>query len=352
MGSFNTTCFVSQQIIATGDESVILPIIQQTTYRPVSLLVKTHEGIQEVEKYGYMHSTCYPTAFWGYYGPMIYGSYDDYGRFKLDDTDSNFFNLIHFFNELHKNVCDVKQGENSCHDHPMEFSKIYDPSKQYSFSDLVKIWEKIWDMAEQSRLFATDYKQNPCSIAFAVMHKITADYLINSISQSTSYDGTSLEQKTYFNSYINDNLKRVLELFKGKKEKQDIITFAAASMLSLDSFRIGQQEGTYINNFYDYPEEAMDKMIEYFKENPEATSMSKEATDDIFEYFEDQIKHRYLVAGLTKFDIRLSPMVYSSQDCHNEEGNAYLEMIKEINAKVNLLVKEKYGEDEEDEDEE
>jgi hypothetical protein len=348
MGSFNTSCFVSQQIIAPGDESVILPIIQQATYDPVSLLVKTHNGIEEMEKYGYMHSSCYPTAFWGYYGPMIRGKYDDYGQFELDDTESNFTNLISLFNQLHKNVCDVKQGENDCHDHPMVFNELYNPKEQYTFEQLTEIWEKIWEMGQESRLFATDYHKNPCSIAFAVMHKPAADYLVDTINQSTTWNDVSLEQKSYFHSYVNQKLGRVLEIFKDKKEKEDIITFGAVGMLSLEGFGVGEQEGTYIGQYYDYNEKVLDEIIEYFKQNPEANSISKDVTDEIFESFKEQIEHRYLAAGLSRLNLRLSPMVYASQDYSNDTGNSYLEMLKEVNAKVNAIVKEKYGEDDDE----
>lgn len=37
MGSFNTTCFVTQQTISTEDRAVIFPIIQKSTYNPVEL---------------------------------------------------------------------------------------------------------------------------------------------------------------------------------------------------------------------------------------------------------------------------------------------------------------------------
>lgn len=352
MGSFNTSCFVSQQIIAPGDEAVIIPIVQQATYEPVSLLLNTENGMEEIKKYGYMHSNCYPTAFWGYYGPLFRGKYDDYGQFELDETDANVTNLVNFFNQLHKNVCDVKQGKNEYHDHPMVFNELYDPKQKYTFEQLIEVWEKIWEMSDQARLFAVDYNQNPCSISFAVMHKPSADYLIDLINQSTTWNEVSLEKKSYFNSYINQKLSRLFEIFKDKKEKDDIITFGAVGMLSLEGFSVGDQEGTYIGHHYEFNDVVADEIIEYFKQNPEATDMSKDATDKIFEYFKEQIEHRYLAAGLTRLNIRLSPMVYASQDYQNATGNSYLKMLTEVNAKVNALVKEKYGYDEDEEDEE
>ena len=96
MGSFNTSCMVSQQVIVPGAETIILPIQQQATYEPVEI---SKDG-KEMSQFGFAHTTCYPTAFWGYAGPMIRGTYDDYGRFNIDDTVENKINLISFFNEL------------------------------------------------------------------------------------------------------------------------------------------------------------------------------------------------------------------------------------------------------------
>jgi hypothetical protein len=47
-------------------------------------------------------------------------------------------------------------------------------------------------------------------------------------------------------------------------------------------------------------------------------------------------------------NLKLTPMVYGSQDYHNELGNDYLKMLGDINKSVNTLVKEKYGEDDEE----
>lgn len=55
MGSFNTACMVSQQVIVPGAEALILPIHQQATYNPVEL-VKDGE---ETSHYGFAHTTCY-----------------------------------------------------------------------------------------------------------------------------------------------------------------------------------------------------------------------------------------------------------------------------------------------------
>lgn len=345
MGSFNTSCFVSQQTISTDDESIILPIVQQSTYKPVELLVPTHEGVKEVSKYGYCHSTCYATAFWGYAGPMIKGKYDDYGRFELEKTKENAQNIQSFFNSIAVKICDVKQGENEYHEHPLAFSEIYNPKEKHTFEKLVEVWDKVWDLAGQSRLFVKNYKGEPVCVAFAVMHKSSADYLVETFSSGKTWDDESLEPKSYFNTYINKRISEILDIFKDKKELDDTISFAAITIASLEGFRIGEQEGSHIASHYPRPRDVSKNIVDYFKNNPNEKTLTKEFTDELFENFKAQIEHRYLASGLERLSIKLSPMVYASQDYSNEIGNDYLKMIQAVNERVNKIVKDKYGED-------
>jgi hypothetical protein len=349
MGSFNTTCFVSQQTIAPGDEAIIFPIKQQSTYRPVELILKSN-GNKKVEKYGYCNSNCYPTAFWAYCGPMIRATYDDYGRFTLDEDEDNIINLVSFLNILSKSVCDVKQGENEYHDHSLEFDKIYDPKQQYSFEQLVSVWDKVWTVASKSRLFI-DGNKEPFPVAFAVMHKASSDYFIDSVSKYKGWDGESYEMKSYFNAYINRYFKQMKEVFKEELNDSNL-AFACSSIMRLEDFRIGEQEGTYYSPYYRVAKEVNQEFVAYVKANPTVKKIPKKFTNKFLDYFKSQIEHRYIATGLTHMGLTLSPMVYASQDYHNEMGNSYLEMIQVVNKKVNLLVKEKYGEDEEEDEDE
>lgn len=347
MGSFNTTCFVSQQTITPGDEAIIFPIKQQSTYRPVELILKSGEN-KEVAKYGYCHSNCYPTAFWAYCGPMIRATYDDYGRFNLDEDEYNIMNLVSFFNILSKAVCDVKQGENPYHDQSLEFDKIYDPKQQYSFDQLVEVWDKVWTVASKARLFM-DGSKGPFSVAFAVMHKASAQYFVDSVSKCKGWDGESYEMKSYFNSYINRYFKQMKETF-GESLNAGELAFACGSIMRLEDFRIGEQEGTYYKPYYNVSKEVTKEFIDYIKANPTIKKIPKKFTNSLLKHFKPQIEHRYIATGLTHMNLTLSPMVYSSQDYSNEIGNSYLEMVKQVNAKVNAVVKAKYGEDDEDEE--
>ena len=336
MGSFNTTCFVSKQNITRGDNVIIFPIIKQKTYNKVELDVNTHDGIKKMERYGYCDTICYPTAFWGYSGPMIYAQYDDYGQFELEDSEGNIHNLISFFNHLSTNICDVKEGENRSNESALVFDEIYDSKKQYTFKELKEVWNKIWNIFQQSRLFINK-RNEPQSLAFAVMHQVTGEYLIKSYGKNKDWDDVSLEINSYFHTYIN-------KMFKKMKEpvEEDMASFHQAYMTSntmrLEGFGVGEQEGTYLSLHYSTNKETTNKFKNFIKDNLHLKSVPKKFTKELFKDFEQQIKHRYIASALSVLQLKLSPMISSGQDNKNVTGSEYLKMIESINKKVNEMV--------------
>lgn len=334
MGSFNTSCMVSQQTIVPGAHAVILPISQQATYNPVELT----KGGKELSQYGFAHTSCYPTAFWGYAGPMIRGEYDDYGRFELFDTPENKSNLVSFFNTLLKDAFTTKQGENQYHDHAFDIHAIYDSKKQYSFEELVAVWEKVWDVSQENRLFVSNYQGNARNLHFGVVHQAAADFLIDYVGKQKSYSDQSYEQKSYFNDYLQSYFKRIMDVIGMPPEKKhEKLMFFAIQLGSLSSYRLGEQEGCYLSHHYDN----YDEVIEIIKAaDTTGQELPSETVDALFEVFKAQIQHRYLHVGLDSFNIKLSPMVYASQDYDNSMGKSFAKMIKTVSAQVNKQIKE------------
>ena len=83
MGSFNTQCFVTKQVIAPNDKAILLPIIAQNGYNHITF----KSGKTAISRWC---STCYSTRFWRPTGHLLTGTYEDYGRFVLDKTRSIF----------------------------------------------------------------------------------------------------------------------------------------------------------------------------------------------------------------------------------------------------------------------
>lgn len=336
MGSFNTSCMVSQQVIIPGMEAFILPIQQQATYSPVELV----KGGIETSQYGFAHTSCYPTAFWGYSGPIIRGKYEDYGLFKLIETDDNSNNLVSFFDHLIADSYNTKQGENEYHDHAFDIHSIYNPKQNYSFAELETIWDSLWEVSQENRLFVCDYNNQPRNLQFAVIHHAAADYLINTVNSFKNYEGKSYEQKSYFDSYIRNKLEKAVHIFSNKEKHIDSFYFFTSQLTELYDYRIGEQEGSYISNYYINENNVIDLIEDFVSKNPGNNNFSTELIDKLFEHFKTQIQHRYLHVGLNNLNIKLSPMIYASQDYDNTAGKAYAKMIRTVSAQVVKETKE------------
>lgn len=347
MGSFNTTCFVSQQTIVPGAESMIFPIRQQATYQPVSIVL----GEKEVSQYGHTSSTCYSTGFWSYAGPVIRGKYYDYGRFELLDTPSNKANLVSFFKYLSRNLFETKAGENQFHDLGMDFRSLYDHKADYAFDQLHGIWDKMWEVAQENRLFVRDYHDEPRSLGFAVMHHEAAKYLIDEVNKKKNWNKVSFEQRSYFKRYMQDKLSEIMEFMTEMgKEQAQAHRFFSLQASRMDNFGIGDQEGTNISGHYSNVDNVVSAIEKHFGSEQFNGDLSDELIDALFEALKDNIDHRYINAGLNMFNLKLSPMVYASQDYSNDIGKSYAKMIAAVSEQVTLEIKANHGDDDFDEE--
>lgn len=336
MGSFNTFCMVSHQVITPGAKVVLLPIEQQSTYRPVEI----SKNGEKQSQYGFAHTTCYPTAFWGYSGPMIRAQYDDYGRFKIEKTSANEANMLSFFCHLLRDSFKTQQGENKSHDHAFDMKQLFDEKKSYSFKELENIWDDVWKVMQENRLFVANYQGEPRNLQCAVIHQAAAEHLIERVNSSISHNGQSYEKKAYFTRYVQGYLTRLVERFKDKnKPFEDMFLFFSTQIASLSSYGVGEQENCHLSHHYNNWNAIMDTLESFMKDNPDARELSEDVIHTLFEHFQPQIEHRYLHTALDWFDLKLSPMIYASQDYDNRIGKDYAKLVKTISERVNKEIK-------------
>lgn len=344
MGSFNMSCFVSQQTIGPGDAAYLFPIQQSSSYNPVELIDK-NGTIQE--KYSFASSTCYPTAFWKSAGPIIEGEYDDYGRFSLINTLENEKNIITLFNELFKNSAKINLGENEYHDLAFDISTQYDPQKKYTFNQLEQIWDYMWNVMQEHRVFIKEYSGDFFPFSFAVMHKVTGDYLIEKIAKSENWSKESNEPEKLLMRTVTKIVDDTKKIFSNRSI-ESMLGFVANKVAGLENMRMGNFEGSYIESYY----ENTDAIYELLKNNISENTIIVDTNliHKIMLEVQSLMNHKYILSGLDSINAHFSPMVYASQDYQNEIGNEYTKLVVEVNKRVNLLVKEKYGEDEDYED--
>lgn len=334
MGSFNTTCFASNQTIAEHDKARILPIYRQRTFNKIQM---QYDGAQ-FALFGPASSTCYPDCFWAAQGPFFSGTYDDYGRFVLTPDARQWQQLRSFFKDVLQNCPEVKEGENSSHDIPFNFSAFLqekaplvhelcvgrEDMPQELCEELeeqfLASWSYLWSVAQEQRLFYMDHSDEPTPLQFAVMHEDTYQLLLARATSGTNYRGESRAPQAYVRRTL-ESAKSAAQKFKDTPERAlflyDHHLSACASRLT-NMNRHGFDATLSGERWRD-----LEQLL--------AGALSE---DDFVEKVAQQLSDTYVMAALDALNLKLSPMVYAGQDYHNETGQAYAEFIAQVSASV------------------
>lgn len=344
MGSFNTSCFVSRQTIAPGEHCMVIPIIQQATYRPMEVQSRGEKS----ELYGISSSVCYPTRFWTPVGSFIEAKYDDYGRFELIDTPLNRYKLADYLREALEKTPIVSKGENEYHDLPCDLLSFMqsntpgllavfqargpiepDTSEQF-FAQCVQCWDYIFEVAGKHRLFWRHYTGILRPSQFAVMHSVSFETLVASLNAGFDWHKNSLDMRAVFDAAIEATDKS-LDEFASKvanpelnPEQLEMITvFRWSDMFKRLVFRIGEGEGAIYPSEY---EAFMDASMAYRK---------KQITkDDLFAAIKPWLAIRYAYTEMSGLNLHFEPMIYAGQDYENEIGRAYAKFIRKVAKKI------------------
>lgn len=344
MGSFNTTCFASQQTIVPEAECLIFPIKQQTTYNEVEILDKA--GSCKIK--GIAHTRCYPDCFWEYAGPILKGVYYDYGQFKLHKDDSNTHALITFFNELERDCYQTKGGDNIYHDLAFNFQELYQSSNTYTFEQLESIWDSLWKVADKNRVFLKNYSQdNASQLQFAVMHKSTAEYLTLITEKTVNWQNQSYAKTEYFANYIKESFDQISQISQitqdtATSDKELNYRLFLNKISFLKGYGLEHNNSHLSSKYNNY--NAVSNIFESFKDEIINKQLTPEFINALRTQFDLQIEHYYIHAGLDALNIRLAPQVYADPDYSNEIGDSYLKMIKAVNKQIKQKIKDKYDE--------
>ncbi len=336
MGSFNTSCFVSRQTIAPGDACMVIPIMQKSGYNPVAL---SYKGVELVNQYGVTSSTCYPTRFWVPVGSFFEAVYDDYGRVNLSDTPTNRFKLLDFIRQALEKTPVVSQGENTVHDVPYDLvtfmtdkapellayltargKNAAELQADLFFQQGVACWDYIYDVAQEQRMFWTNYLGVLRPMNFAIMHRASFDTLVSITSGWTGWDGVSYEMRPYLDAAL-DLAKAAIARETNTFEQ---VHFGFAHLTERIR-RVGGNEGSA------YPAEhlALDAVGHAYV-NGGLTG------DQLFEYLKPWMEIRWACAALGNLNLHFEPVVYASQDYDNEIGQEYAKFVADVSRKVTV----------------
>ena len=351
MGSFNTTCFASNQTIAPREGCFILPILESHTYRPIDIKL----GDKDFVRYGGANQTCYPDSFWHPFGGFIEAQYDDCGSVKLLDNATNRQRLVFFFYQLSNRAAAIPQGKNRYHDVPFEFasfleSKTPELNEMLKFlrgepvsgkpniesstlmSELKAAWDYAVDAISEFRLFASDREKHPFQVQLAVIHKTAFNNLIAFVEGEKNIKGESLTQRSFFDRNIGVHLERakecVIKLQEALKEelpddkRKELLRLLHEGVQRSEILLDGGLSRMAELNGNAHPAEAFETVSPLSRYTSGNTTL-----DEFFEELKPTLNSRYVLAALELLNVHIAPMIYASQDYSNSVGNEYARFV-------------------------
>lgn len=340
MGSFCVTCGVSGQVIADDDRCVAIPIIQQSTFEPVKV---TFNG-ETHSLFGIASDTCYPNCFWEPAGAFVTGVYADYGRINPDDTPANRRAMVEFFMDMLKAPV-VEEGSNDCHDLPFDMRKLVEEhapelakklkamrhrehldTSQLAFDELEALWEDIWEVADEHRLFASDTVGHVRPMQFALFHGHAFDALVKMAENSKTYRGEPYE--------LGQFLARLLDELASKSDGagDETLYFVRGQMLAQLNLGLTDSVHAMLLAFNQEHENLLDRHLE--------RELSRE---DFVEALRPSMNGVYAVKAMHMLNLRFSPVVYAGQDYSNELGQSLVKFIAGVSEKVTADCRSRYG---------
>lgn len=345
MGSFNTTCVISHQTIKSKDEVYIFPIFQSSSYEEIEFQYEDYQNnIIKEKQYSYANTSCYATAFWDNAGPIIEGSYYDYGQFNLTNSENNIKNIQILFNILYENSAETLEGENKSHDIVFNMKNLYNPKEHYSFEALSDIWSQMYEALQENRIFIKDNSNKYRPFAVTACHKAAGEYFVNQYKDLKALAVTEFNKSyqivsKYLNYLTGDGVNpQLLDMVN------DSLSWPLQSMLGLKDLHFSQGSAQSLEYKYQRSDEQLKEIIAILKDNykndPESKELSSEICDKLYNEVKPIMLHKVILAGMEHLNIKLAPMPYAYQDYSNDIGNSYTKMVKEVNKTIKGQLKE------------
>lgn len=336
MGSFNTTCFASQQTIAPNDKCRVVAIRQSSTFNPVEV---TFRGKTQ-SLYGVANSTCYVDAFWKPITGLIPAEYDDYGRVKVTMSNQSKAEICDLLAALLRDDIAVAQGENPSHDHAFNLNKFMFEntpvllgalqgldSESVTEDDLTVCWDHIWEIAQEHRLFISAYGQELRPLQFAILHEDAYQSLVDYKASQTTYRNQSMAMPALIDRAIasgRERAARYLEFISEREHKTEVK--AMGGFAFSDGFREALRCGNdALRNG------AGDEIISHESGLFFAGKISQE---QLLENIKESLADRYALSSLDELGVRLSPIVYAGQDYQNSIGQEYASFVAKVSKQV------------------
>jgi hypothetical protein len=347
MGSFNTTCFASNQTIAPNELCRVMVISQNATYSPVALT----QDDKDFELYGVSSSTCYANAFWEPVTSFLPAKYDDYGRVELLLGEHAMANrtraqMLHLFHALLSSCPKTKKGENSCHDLDFNFgeflegqaptvrqllaenqlAKVLKDVPEGLDGELLACWEYMADRMHEHRLFFRKAGRVVRPMQLAILHEHAYQSLVAEAATYKTWDGQSKEQTAV--------LARMLASARKRSEGSLDLDIAPDRVPIYKAFRMAEVLREALSDaggdvrYYSSHENSILNSL------GAGLVLGRHTDEEAMGILRPLLDDRYALAALSGLNLHLAPMSYAGQDYSNEEGQRYARFVADVSHKV------------------
>ncbi|SOK58377.1 hypothetical protein [Yersinia phage fHe-Yen9-04] len=297
MGSFNTTCSISRLPIGIGDEVKLFFIVKNPYNDSIN---------------------CYTNNSWNIFGLPLDAVYDDYGRYKLIETEQNISIWEVYKRNFEERILEVSKGE--------RYRECGVSKTNITFDNLQ---DAIWE--NHAKLVHTffDDPEKHLTIQVMAVHKTVYEHM------STSY--------TYWNGTIdaNETTEKVLshELCESFLTYKDIIESYNEDSLEVDENGELTKESEnicdlyyrilWMVDFYETPE-MYEKNGISLNCNKSIYHLVKYELNEYITFCSELIRKYIFECNMQQLNIQVQPIMTSGQDYHFQTHIQLHEMIVEL----------------------
>jgi len=283
MGSFNSQCFISKQILSGEDKAFIIPFIENPLSTN-SILIQD-KNVLNFYSANYLENK----PFIAYSYP-IECEYYDYGNFNIKNTEQNKNSLKYLFDLLFNEMLEVLEGENSYHEKAFSIKSVYDSAKEYSFEDLLKIYEDI----QENRIF---------------------DNQRSFVKKNNQVLNMNLSAISY---YVLEYSKKYKHNFEKYFRKETINKETIREFLSFKNYIKNKEVAIFVD------ENLEKKVLDFlnFKKDFDYK--------ELYILLENRLNLYFILSIMKDMNIDFEPIIYAGQDYDNSTGKLFYKKIKEV----------------------
>lgn len=331
-------CGVTNQVISAGDLCQVVPIRQQRSHHPVVMRV----GAEQRVRSGFANTIVGPNAFWAPMGAFVAGVYnDDSGQVDPVDTPHNRRALLEFILDLEATAPWIQAGtqrpERNIEFNMSQVLKNQAPQlapfvasrhvastdlATVPFAEFAAVWQVIWDVAAEQRLFATDPEGHALPVSFTAIHQAAFSQMVKFTVQQIMGEAGSAPSAAYLAhlvAWAKAQVGRVAPVAAhcGDVNPQVLTSLVATKVT--EGMRLGLTASATHNLLFPFMLSHQALITRHLNQELNA--------DELLAVLQPAWEAVYVLKGMTDLHLKFAPYAYAGQDYANEKGRTYAKLV-------------------------